>query len=758
MKTSFVAAAIAACLPAVSLASQVHLEYPLETQVIKAADDALRLVQSRYDDTDSMVLTGTVSSLLGTHYHFAQANSKGEPCKGALVVSTGRDGQLYRVFNTLVANPGACDANLPLAPRPHTLVEPPEGEAVTASLMVFDPDPRTATGRALEDGQSNVDNIVVPAEAYRTVDDIEVTRAGGKLYLANSRVTAVDITHMFGEAVSPRQGIVSVDEGMPFAFRREQAAFRDVNAFYHLDHSLRYLEALGFVGGRALFTAPLKIDAQGEAGNNSTYLSDIDVLSMGTGGVPDSEDADVVLHEFAHAITERLTPDWQGGDTEAMGEGFSDYWAGAYSYWVQRDRAVKFEPDLFGNWDGITGALKSRRSLNDADARYYPEFDYRAHVSVMGTLSDELWSTPLFQTLKQAVEVYGEGAFDEFNRIVLEGQAGIGYGAKMHDVARSTVDAAARLYPDKDYAVLLEARFKNHQILRDDVMLAQSSNLLRSPDGKRVVLPAALVNTSGRQLVGYRSDLSLPALGWSRTVRHEGVADGHSHSLGEALTLPVTLQCGDELVLTAETAASHSSALQPFTSRQQVNFIYGDPQLAIAPQVLDQALADARPAPLGDKIVLGDNLYALKVDDGAGVVGNDFAIYLSLSHERLSDLKVTVRAPSGRSITLVGNQALPLASHEYLYTIANTPALEQWAGEPLAGNWTLDITDRVAGNVGEIHRWGIGPVTGYQCAAAGGDGDKGTVAPAAGASGGSLGLTGLLASLFLAGVRRRIKR
>ncbi|MCW8332169.1 proprotein convertase P-domain-containing protein [Photobacterium sp. SDRW27] len=758
MRKLFLAAAIAASYPAAATSIVPHLEYPLETLAVSDVADALRMVQSRYDDTETLVHRYTVTSLLGTHYNFVQTNAAGEPCNGAIVVSTDRDGQLYRIFNTLVDDPAGCEVNLPLPPRPHQLAEPPTGESATASMTVFDPDPRTATGQDLEAGHSNVDNMVIPAEAYKTVSGIEVTRHDGKLYLANSRVMAVDITEMTELGLGPTQGIISVNDGEDFSFTREQAAFRDVNAFFHLDHSLQYLTKLGFHGNKTLFTAPMKIDAQGQSGNNSTYLSDIGMLAMGVGGVPDSEDADVVLHEFGHAINEKLVPDWKAGDSAAMGEGFSDYWAGAYSFWVQRDRVEKFELDLFSNWDGITGALKSQRSLNDRDARYYPEFDYRAHVSVMGTLSDQLWSTPLFQTLKQAVDLYGESAFDEFNQIVLEGMAGMGYGAKMYDVARSTVDAAARLQPQKAYARLLVTQFKYHQIIRDDVVLAQSSALIRSRDGKTFTLPAAITNVSGKPLASYRAELSLPEAGWLQVVDKETVAAGAQDLLGTAINLPASLQCGAPLTLNAQIAVTRTEGQKPLSLEQEIRFIYGEPEFAIAPQQLNQPLADAREAPTGNKLLLGENLFALKVDQAAGVAGNDFSIYLSLEHARLSDLKVVVRAPSGRSITLTDYQMMPMAGYEHLYTLANIPELESWVGEPLSGNWTLDITDRVEGASGHIQSWGIGPVTKFQCSASSdSSGSKETTPPAKGSSGGSLGIYSLLAGLLLAGVRRKAK-
>lgn len=770
MRTFFLAAAVAASYPAWANDAQLHLIYPTETPVILNAEDALRLAQSRFPHTETLVHRYTRTSLLGTHYNFVQHNSADQPCVGALVVTTDQQGQLYRIFYNLIDDPDGCELNLPLPPRAHQLVAPPTGEPVTASMRVFDPDPRTATGQALEaqasssadeKSQGNLEGIAIPAHAYHQADGVEVTRRDGRLYLANSRVIAVDLTELAGEAQTPLQGLISVTENEDFLFNREQAAFRDVNAFFHLDHSLQYLNQLGFSGERALFSAPLKVDAQGESGNSSTYLTDIGVLTMGIGGIPDSEDADIVLHELGHAINHQLVPDWKDGDSDGMGEGFGDYWAGAYSFWAQRDRADKFELDVFANWDGLSGVLKSQRSLNDQEARYFPAFDYRAHVSVMGTLSDQLWSTPLFQTLKQAVAQYGEPAFDEFNRIVLEGMAGMGYGVKMYDLAQSTVDAANRLYPEKAYARLLSAQFQYHQILQDDVVVAQRSTLLSSEEGHTAVLPVSLANVSGQPLVNYRAELSLPSLGWRQVIEREHIPTDASEALALDIPLPVGLQCGSPLVLDADIRVSKNADQQPLNLHQQLSFIYGQPVFALPLQTLNRPLTDARLSAQHDKLLLGEDFFVMTVPmtvpGESSVVDDHFAIYLDLAHPQFADLKVVVRTPSGRSLTLLDYQHKPVAQHEQLFTLANTPELENWLGEPLSGNWTLEVTDRVAGHQGQIHRWGIGPVTTFRCPEADKKESKEPTPAVSGSSGGSVGLYSLLAGLVLAGVRRKAR-
>ena len=64
--------------------------------------------------------------------------------------------------------------------------------------------------------------------------------------------------------------------------------------------------------------------------DNSFSWDKHDVLRFGKGGVDDAEDAEVILHEYGHAMQDsQPTPFGFGSSVEAgsIGEGFGDYWA-----------------------------------------------------------------------------------------------------------------------------------------------------------------------------------------------------------------------------------------------------------------------------------------------------------------------------------------------------------------------------------------------------------------------------------------------
>ena len=125
-------------------------------------------------------------------------------------------------------------------------------------------------------------------------------------------------------------GPAAFSETNTFIYTRSDDRFEQVMAYYWVTEAQKYIQALGFGTGRF---RPVNQESQDIRINqwgadNSFSWSKKDLLRFGKGGVDDAEDAEVILHEYGHAIQDsQQTPFGFGFSVEAgsIGEGFADY-------------------------------------------------------------------------------------------------------------------------------------------------------------------------------------------------------------------------------------------------------------------------------------------------------------------------------------------------------------------------------------------------------------------------------------------------
>lgn len=244
-------------------------------------------------------------------------------------------------------------------------------------------------------------------------------------------------------------------------FERKNVAFNDAMTYVHIDRSIRYIESLGFTGNKVIFPKSIEVDANGLSGaDNSHYIPSSRRLAFGHGCVDDNEDSDVILHELGHAIQHHINSNWMGGDTGAMGEGFGDYWAASYS--VTTENGMDTNVNWVFKWDGHNDCWPGRK-LDSFSPVYDSNRSYSAHSQVNGGVSDELWSTPVFQAF---LELYKRGVpRADIDKIILESHFGLGYGVKMSEMARSIVKTAKALFPNEDYDQVYTKHFKAMKML-----------------------------------------------------------------------------------------------------------------------------------------------------------------------------------------------------------------------------------------------------------------------------------------------------
>lgn len=327
---------------------------------------------------------------------------------------------------------------------------------INGSGLVFDPDPRTVL---------NTDSLTdtSPASAFdaaystKTLRDLTVT--GGVYKLSGPYVNITNIE-------APNTAPSTTTNGV-WTAKRGNNAFDDTNVYFHLDQNQRYIQSLGFTGTKSIINRPLNVDTDGVNGDDNSHYSggSSDYLAFGHGCVNDTEDADVILHEYGHGIQANINSGWSGGDTGGMGEGFGDYWAASYSYSTPNGKI--YHPEWAFSWDGH-GACWAGRMLNRTDAKYNSAKSYDAHVSVteggVTFQSDELWSTPLFQAMVSLIAAGKPRA--NIDQIILEAHFGLGSNIKMPAMATAIVNAAHNLFPtDATYENTFKAKFQAQNIL-----------------------------------------------------------------------------------------------------------------------------------------------------------------------------------------------------------------------------------------------------------------------------------------------------
>lgn len=154
-------------------------------------------------------------------------------------------------------------------------------------------------------------------------------------------------------------------EGGQTLVNRKDTAFEFYNAYYHI-HRMHYL--LRELGFGDLMSEVVEFDAMGTLADQSSfsYRSTGPFLRFGIGGVDDAEDAEVVVHEYGHAVSYSASPGTNlGSQRAALDEGFGDYLATSYS-----SRITDYNLDKIFSWDTGEGNLWPQREL--VDNRTYP--------------------------------------------------------------------------------------------------------------------------------------------------------------------------------------------------------------------------------------------------------------------------------------------------------------------------------------------------------------------------------------------------
>ena len=375
-------------------------------------------------------------SLLGAHVLYQQ-HHEGKPISGAWIrVDIDKDGRVYNVQNDLIPEPvltKALQAATKRAERRAAPVRPSEDDVKAKALQAVG----AAKAEVVETESCFVPHEGVPRAAWKVIVTGGKPRGEWKLYIDAETgevlkkinllklvmgkgrvfdpnpVATLNDTSLEDDSAIPNQAYVEVTlpdlaasgfldgpfvttaetanrvkrKNRKFLFRRANRAFKEVMVYFHIDRVQRHIQSLGF---NNVLSHPIPVNIDGRSDDNSAYNPVKKTLTFGTGGVDDAEDAEIILHEYGHAIQDDQVPGFgESHEAGAMGEGFGDFLAASFF----SDKKPQSMKPTVGNWDAVFYSGDEPPNLRRLDSnKKYPK-DLRGEVHDDG----EIWSACLWE-------------------------------------------------------------------------------------------------------------------------------------------------------------------------------------------------------------------------------------------------------------------------------------------------------------------------------------------------------------------------
>ncbi len=184
------------------------------------------------------------------------------------------------------------------------------GAPTTGTARIFMVNPvQSSNDQGLTDQKDSA--TAVPDNAYAVAP---LRNLDGSGYLRGRWVTVKSATG--APAYSPTS---------TYFYNRHDDQFEQVMAYFWINQAQEYLQSLGF-DNIVHQSFDVKIDQYG--GDNSYQTDKPYRVRLGKGGVDDAEDAEVIVHEYGHAVHASQVPGFgQSEEAGSIGEAWGDYFA-----------------------------------------------------------------------------------------------------------------------------------------------------------------------------------------------------------------------------------------------------------------------------------------------------------------------------------------------------------------------------------------------------------------------------------------------
>ncbi|WP_369145788.1 M4 family metallopeptidase [Streptomyces sp. R44] len=304
--------------------------------------------------------------------------------------------------------------------------------ATAPQARVFMVNPVQSSGdQSLTDHKDAVSDV--PASAYATVALRNLDASG---------------------ALSGKWAAVRSETGNPAkaadaaSFDRSDDEFEQVMAYFWVNEAQEYLQGLGFgseLRGANDRVQPVRLNQWGA--DNSFFTDKKAEIRFGKGGVDDAEDAEVIVHEYGHAVHNAQVPGFgTSAEAGAIGEAFGDYLAVEVGTNAVSKYGWPMKTDLacVADWDS-TGYSAAPHCLRRIDGtKTYADWAGEVHAD------GEIWSRALF-------DIRNKLGARTADRIIVNAQFGFAADTSFKDAALTTVATAQKMYGTQAAAAVRDA-------------------------------------------------------------------------------------------------------------------------------------------------------------------------------------------------------------------------------------------------------------------------------------------------------------
>ena len=283
-----------------------------------------------------------------------------------------------------------------------------------------------------------------------------------------SAYAEVPLTHLDGSGyLRGDYAVVKSSTGAPaysttnsYSYNRHDDQFEQVMGYFWVTRAQSYLHTLGF--GETLpgvLNEPFEVKINQYGGDNSYQTDKPYRIRLGKGGVDDAEDAEVIVHEYGHAIHASQVPGYGGSlDAGSIGESFGDYLAvsvgldaaGDYGWPVAADPSCPMDWDSASYTDAPHCIRSFHLGLTLADRKGEVHYD------------GQIWSQALWE-IREGYQALGLSTRD-WDTTLIDSQFDYAPDTSFQDAAAATYATAVER-DGQAVASLVKERFADRGII-----------------------------------------------------------------------------------------------------------------------------------------------------------------------------------------------------------------------------------------------------------------------------------------------------